>query len=64
MSAGPLARPHDDPCENDGLIWPRCDGLKWPHLVRSSADDLVLIEHGIEAAESGFQGGAVRADQA
>jgi hypothetical protein len=18
--------------ENDGLIWPRCDGLNWPHL--------------------------------
>jgi hypothetical protein len=49
---------------NDGLIWPHCDGLNWPHLVRSSAEDRVFIEHGIGAAESGIQSGAVRADQA
>jgi DNA-directed RNA polymerase specialized sigma24 family protein len=49
---------------NDGLIWPHYDGLKWPHLVRSSADDASLFRARIGVAESGFQGGAVRADQA
>jgi hypothetical protein len=34
---------------NDGLIWPHCDGFNWPHFVRSSADDLALIERGSEA---------------
>jgi hypothetical protein len=36
----------DENARNDGLNWPHCDGLNWPHLVRSSVDDLALIERG------------------
>ncbi len=31
------------------MNWPHCDGLNWPRFVRSSADDLALIERGSEA---------------
>ncbi len=33
MSCSVRVIPAATACENDGLHWPRRDGLKWPHLA-------------------------------
>jgi hypothetical protein len=49
---------------NDGLKWPQCDGLNWPHLRPTGGRLFDAHRARAEGARgNGIQGGAVRADQ-
>ena len=63
--AGTMTHDYKRNGENDGLIWPHCDGFNWPHPrpMRDRRFELWVARAG-GCGRDGFQDGVVRADQA